>query len=236
MSPPLDPRLDLIFQMTPFCDTAADIGTDHGRLICALVESGRIRRGIAADLNEKPLEKARREAQRRGLSHRLEFLQTDGLTGISPENLGAVIIAGMGGETIIHILESWPYSQDQGITWLLQPMTKAERLRVWLWEHGFSLARESCCTASGRVYSVIEARCTGQVLPHRDWEQYLGAICPGENSHTLRYVRNKAAELERIAAGLASAGTPEALREAAALRGAVNAIGAQIEKGETGNV
>ena len=34
----LDPRLALIYQMVPPCRRAADVGTDHGYLICALVE------------------------------------------------------------------------------------------------------------------------------------------------------------------------------------------------------
>ena len=61
----LDPRLALIYRMVPPCRLAADVGTDHGYLICALVESGKARRGIAADIAPLPLEKARREAERR---------------------------------------------------------------------------------------------------------------------------------------------------------------------------
>ena len=62
----MDPRLALLCKMAPPCYKAADIGTDHGYLICALVENGKAKRGIAADLKPQPLEKARREAERRG--------------------------------------------------------------------------------------------------------------------------------------------------------------------------
>ena len=133
----LDPRLALIYQMVPPCRRAADVGTDHGYLICALVESGRAESGIAADIAPLPLDKARREAESRGLSHRVRLVLGDGLAGVGPGEADAVIIAGMGGETIAHILESWPHAKDPGITWLLQPMTKAERLRDWLWDQGF---------------------------------------------------------------------------------------------------
>ena len=92
----MDPRLALLCKMAPPCYKAADIGTDHGYLICALVENGKTKRGIAADLKPQPLEKARREAERRGLSAQMDFVLTDGLTGISPEGLEVVIIAGMG--------------------------------------------------------------------------------------------------------------------------------------------
>lgn len=214
----LDPRLSLLYRMAPICGTAADIGTDHGYLICALVESGKAQRGIAADIHPKPLEKARREAERRGLAGRMEFVLGDGLTGISPEGLEVVVIAGMGGETIAHILESWPHARRPEITWLLQPMTKAERLREWLWGQGFGITRESCCTAAGRVYSVMAVRYTGEEVPHREWERYLGAIDPGEDADALRYARGKAEELLRIAAGLERAGGPENRREGERLR------------------
>lgn len=206
----LDPRLSLLYEMTPPCRLAADIGTDHGYLICALVEDGRALRGLAADLNPLPLEKARQEAGRRGLTDRIDFLQTDGLTGVPREGLDTVLIAGMGGETILHIIESWPYHRDPGITWLLQPMTKAERLRRWLWENGFSISRERCCTAAGRVYSILEVRYTGQVISHEEWEYFLGAVDPGEGPDDLLYAQRKAEELEKIAGGLATAGDSRA--------------------------
>lgn len=226
----LDPRLSLLYRMTPPCDRAADIGTDHGYLICALVESGRARRGIAADIHEKPLEKARQEAARRGLSGRMDFVLGDGLDGISPEGLEVVIIAGMGGETIAHILEGWPHAKAPGITWLLQPMTKAERLRDWLWGQGFSISREKCCTAAGRVYSVMEARYAGEAVPHEEWERYLGAVRPGEGPDELRYARGKADKLLHIAAGLERTGEPGALSKAARLRAVSREIQGVIER------
>lgn len=224
----LDPRLSLLYHMTPPCRLAADIGTDHGYLICSLVENNIALRGIAADLNPLPLEKARREALRRGLTDRLSFLQADGLAGLPPEGLEVVLIAGMGGETILHIMESWPHSRSPGITWLLQPMTKAERLRRWLWDSGFSIPRERCCVAAGRVYSALEARYTGQVLPCREWEYHLGAIDPGENPAALRYALQKAEELEKIAAGLRSSGDPGGFQRARSLELAASAIRERI--------
>lgn len=220
----LDNRLSLLHNMTPPCRLAADIGADHGYLICALVESGRAERGIAADINPQPLDKARREAERRGLSPRIQTVLGDGLAGIGPEGLDTVIIAGMGGETIAHILGEWPHSKNPGITWLLQPMTKAERLRDWLWGEGFSILRERCCRAAGRVYSVMEVRWTGKVSPHEEWERHLGAVDPREDGHSLCYAEKKAEELEKIAAGLRAGGDLEKIPQAQRLEQAARCI------------
>lgn len=232
----MDPRLALIYRMVPPCKAAADIGTDHGFLICALVEDGKTKRGIAADLKPQPLEKARREAERRGLSAQMDFVLTDGLTGISPEGLEAVVIAGMGGETILHILESWPHAKEPGITWLLQPMTKAERLRQWLWEQGFSIHREECCTAAGRVYTVLEAAYTGEVTSHPAWEYYLGKVDPGKDPDSRRYAESLMGELVKIAAGLEQTGKTGDRAKACQLRDSAAIIGGKINEGDDSDV
>ena len=50
---------------------AADIGTDHGYLACALVLSGRCRKVYAADLNREPLERAEATIARRPSKSRI---------------------------------------------------------------------------------------------------------------------------------------------------------------------
>lgn len=204
----MDERLSLIYDMTPSCRLAADIGTDHGYLICALVESGRAKRGIAADISGPSLDKARREIEGRGLSDKIRPILGDGLAGVELDDLEVVIIAGMGGETIAHIIEEWPFSKNPGILWLLQPMTKAERLRDWLWEEGFSIGEERCCLAAGRVYSVMAARYTGEKTAHLRWERHLGKVDPKRDEESLLYAKKKAEELEKIAAGLRAGGDP----------------------------
>ena len=48
-------------------------------------------------INPLPLEKARRELTRRGLLAQSECRLTNGLCGIAPVGVDAVVIAGMGG-------------------------------------------------------------------------------------------------------------------------------------------
>ncbi len=230
MDPKLDKRLFLISSMVPCCQGAADVGSDHGYLICALLESGRVQWGVATDIHRMPLEKSRQEAARRGLSHRVRLVLGDGLAGVSPNGLGAVIIAGMGGETIAHIMESWPHSQSREITWLLQPMTKGERLRDWLWGNGFSVLREECCTEGKKTYSVMEVRYTGERRTLPEWERYLGRVEPRRDDHSLRYAQARVAELEKAAAGLRAGKGPENLSQAQRMEEAAQRIREKMEE------
>lgn len=172
----LDERLGTIAQMTPRCRTVADIGCDHGLLIAALLEEGRCDYGIASDINAMPLEKARAELERRGLTARSECRLTYGLSGIAPVGVDAVVIAGMGGELIASILGKWDYTENPSIEFLLQPMTRPMLLRRWLYRHEFTLLEERCCEAAGKLYSVMRAQYTGKATEETPQSLFLGAI------------------------------------------------------------
>lgn len=172
----LDARLGTIAAMTPRCRAVADIGCDHGLLIAALLEDGRCDYGIAADINPQPLKKARRELERRGLTAQSECRLTNGLCGIAPVGVDAVVIAGMGGELIADILSRWDYTENPTVTYLLQPMTRPVHLRQWLYTHRFTLQEERCCRANGKLYSVMRAQYTGCPTEETPAALYYGAL------------------------------------------------------------
>ncbi|MEG1874833.1 MAG: class I SAM-dependent methyltransferase [Angelakisella sp.] len=205
----MDERLTLISQMVKPCRYAADIGTDHGYLICALVGQGIAQRGIAADINPQPLEKAVRQIAACGLQEHIHTLCTDGLCGIG-EQVDAVILAGMGGELIARILDDWRYSRRADVSFYLQPMTKAERLREYLYQAGFSIQQERCCVAAHRPYSVMEVIFTGQAKEATPLELWLGAIDPAAGAGEQAYCSRLRAKLERKQNGLQQAATPKA--------------------------
>lgn len=63
---------------------AADIGTDHGYLAVYLLREGICPFVTAADLREQPLQKARENAARFGVSENMQFFLSDGLQSIPP--------------------------------------------------------------------------------------------------------------------------------------------------------
>lgn len=172
----LDARLGTIAAMVPRCRAVADIGCDHGLLVAALLEGGRCDYGIAADINPMPLEKARQELTRRGLLAQSECRLTNGLCGIAPVGVDAVVIAGMGGELIADILSRWDYTENPAIIYLLQPMTRPVHLRRWLYAHRFTLQEERCCRANGKLYTVLRAQYTGCATEETPAALYFGAL------------------------------------------------------------
>ena len=83
-----------------------------------------------------------------------------GLDVLAPGEADDIIIAGMGAETIIEILEAAPWVFDARYNLVLVPATKHSVLRRWLARRGFALAGETLCQAAGRWYAVMNARYT----------------------------------------------------------------------------
>ena len=73
----LDSRLAAAAEFVGYGTVAADIGTDHGYLVCWLVENGVCQKAYATDINEKPLESAKNLISQMGLEDKIEpALQT----------------------------------------------------------------------------------------------------------------------------------------------------------------
>ena len=142
----------------------ADVGTDHAFLPVWLVLHGRVSGAIASDLRKGPLARGAETAREYGVDHLVETRLCNGLEGIAPEEVDTVIIAGMGGETIVHILEKAPWTADGSHTLLLQPMSKMEMLRQFLADNGYKILRERLVRDRGTVYPVMEIEAGGMHL------------------------------------------------------------------------
>lgn len=150
----LQPRLRLLADMVPQGARLADIGTDHGYLPVWLTQQGRIASAIAADIGPEPLAHARRTAEEYGAA--LDLRLCDGLRGIAAHEADTVVIAGMGGETIIQILTDSPWPRTSGCTLLLQPQAKVELLRRWISENGYVCRDERLVWDKGKLYVVLQ--------------------------------------------------------------------------------
>ena len=146
----LTSRLQLLADWVPQGASFADIGTDHAYLPVWLVLQGRVRHAIASDLRKGPLERARETGRTYG-AEGIDFRLGNGLATVQPHEAEVIAIAGMGGENIASILEAAPWTADGQHTLLLDPHTKAEVLRRWLMEHGYTILREALVRDRGTL-------------------------------------------------------------------------------------
>lgn len=107
-----------------------DVGTDHARLPLWLLQNGVTTDITAVDIADGPLQKAIALTEYVGLREQLRILKADGLTMLCEDDCDTVIIAGMGGDSIIKILNDSPWSLQKHL--LLQPMSRADRVLDYL--------------------------------------------------------------------------------------------------------
>lgn len=150
MNPSLTPRLRAVADLVPAGARLVDVGTDHAYLPAYLLTRDRIPSAIATDIRPGPLGRARMTAERYALEDRLTLRLCDGLAGVRAHEVDAVVVAGMGGETILSILEAAPWCF--GKVCILQPMSAAEVLRAGLERLGAAIARETLSREGDTLY------------------------------------------------------------------------------------
>lgn len=153
----LSSRLQVIAEFIPRGSSVCDVGTDHGYLPVWLAQHGICEKIIASDIKEGPLDSARRNAVRYGADGDIEFVLADGLAGIEPGSVDTIVIAGMGGENIAAILDESQWAILGGCTLILQPMSKIDLLREYIYEKGYKTSDERLVKDRGDIYTVIKA-------------------------------------------------------------------------------
>ena len=156
----LSARLQTIADFIEEGASVADIGSDHGYLPVYLALSGKARRIIASDMSAGSLAAARRSAEKYGVSDKIEFVVAPGLSGIGEidsadaTDIDTIVIAGVGGETIIGILEE-ALQAWAGKKLILQPQTKKDELLRYLEETGIEAPETALIRDRGREYTIF---------------------------------------------------------------------------------
>ena len=153
----LQPRLQLLASLIPEGSRLADVGTDHGYVPVYLLQRGLIDGAIASDIGAEPLQHAKNTAAEYDVEG-IDFRLCPGLDAIAPEECDTILIAGMGGETIITILENAPWTKRGDHLLLLQPMTKVEMLRKWLADNGYNFTGERLVFDKDHLYPIMLLR------------------------------------------------------------------------------
>lgn len=154
----LQPRLACLAACVPQGAKLADVGTDHGYVPVHLLQEGKITKAIASDIGCEPLEHARRTAEEYRLGGAIDFRLCPGLAAILPEEVDTVLIAGMGGETIVEILTAAPWTKRGEHLLILQPQTKIEWFRSWLSGNGYCCVEEKLVFDKEKLYVVFLVR------------------------------------------------------------------------------
>jgi len=151
----LHPRLQMAAELLKTGKVMADIGCDHGRLSCAILQQGRFSRCIAADVSAPSLEKAKQLSVYIGVAAQIDIRLGDGLSVLSVGEADAVALLGMGGTLMAELLDTCSVPLMGAERAVLQPMRAEEDIRRYLYRNHYRIEDDRVVEDAGRLYQVF---------------------------------------------------------------------------------
>lgn len=129
-----------------------DVGCDHGYLILEAFENCHIDFAQAIDNKPMPLKVAINNITKEGLSSKVVFTLSDGLTDVW-DDVEVAIISGIGGFNIISILEK--YTGNNIKRFILQANRNNYDLRKYIVSHSMDIVNEDIIYEDNKYYEII---------------------------------------------------------------------------------
>ncbi|MBQ6835524.1 MAG: SAM-dependent methyltransferase [Clostridia bacterium] len=185
----LTDRLMTIAELCEGSNAVIDVGCDHAKLPIYLIENNIVNRAIATDIRQGPVDNARKNVAANKLEDKIRINLCNGLEDFGPEDGDTIIVAGMGAEEIVSIIDNAPWTKNENIKLILQPMTLEYKLREYLYKNGYEVRNEEIAIEGPKVYTIICASWTGKELKEENYNLF---------SDKLYYGRNRCTYIEKL--------------------------------------
>ena len=146
----LSNRLETIASFVTEGYVVADIGTDHGYIPIYLTSNGNCPRAYAMDVNKEPLSRAKTHIEEENAGEVVSCILSDGLHELPQDDVDSIVIAGMGGDLVVRILEQDFDKLANVKELILSPQSHLERVRHFLNNHGFRILEEEFLNRTDR--------------------------------------------------------------------------------------
>ncbi|MBE6151665.1 MAG: SAM-dependent methyltransferase [Firmicutes bacterium] len=181
-------RLKLVASFVDDNSHVIDVGCDHALLSIFLAKTKNNIKVIASDVNEGPLEGARKNIKLYNLEDKIEIKLGDGIETINKDT-DTIIISGLGGETIIDILKDDLTRLENIKTIILSPHSAIYETRKELTKLGYKIVDEIFIYDQNKPYNIIKF-IKGKET-YSDDELYFGPIIlKNKNEYFYKYYRN----------------------------------------------
>ncbi|WP_297281224.1 class I SAM-dependent methyltransferase [uncultured Anaerococcus sp.] len=132
-----------------------DVGTDHGLVPLYLAKNAISNNILATDISAPSLKKLEDELDE-NLRKSIKTKVTDGFKGIEIQPNQIAIIAGMGGNTIIDIIDdSMDFAKNLDYM-ILASNIATEKLRRFLTENNFKITRDFLTYENNKYYDILK--------------------------------------------------------------------------------
>ncbi len=131
-----------------------DVGCDHALLDIYLFNNKKNINIIASDVKEGPLEQAKKNIEKYGCKN-IKVKLGNGIDTIEKKT-DTIVIAGMGGDTVIDILEKGKDKLENIKSMVISPQSEWMKTRSFITSLGFYIDDEVIIEEKGKYYLIIK--------------------------------------------------------------------------------
>lgn len=182
----LPKRLEVIASLIDENTNVIDTGCDHALLDIYLTLNNK-NKCIATDVNQNALNNAIQNIKKYNLDNSIETVISNGLENIDIENNNTVVIAGMGANTILNILNTEKTNKINNL--IIQSNNDLELLRKKITKLGFYIVNEVSVLDRKKYYVVIKFR--RGYKKYNNFEYYYGPIKKDNDYNNYLIEKNK---------------------------------------------
>jgi len=164
----LSDRLNAVLNLVVPCDCVADVGCDHGFIAIEMINRGIAKHVIAMDVRQGPLGRAQEHIKQWNLQNKIDTRLSDGVCNLNKGEAQSVVIAGMGGNLVIHILQGGMDKILEMGQCVLQPQSEIEKVRRFLRDSNLKIVAEDMILEDGKYYPMM------RVEPFFEEKQFSG--------------------------------------------------------------
>ena len=147
-------RLKLVASFVDDNSYVIDVGCDHALLSIFLVKTKKNIKVIASDVNEGPLESARKNIKLYNVEDKVEIKLGDGIKNIN-DKVDTIVISGLGGETIIDIIKEDIERLKNIKSMILSPHSDLYNVRKEITKLGYKIDKEAIMYDQKKPYVII---------------------------------------------------------------------------------
>lgn len=148
-------RITLLASLAKDANSLVDVGCDHGYVAIKALNEYNVKKAYLLDVNEAPLNNAKKNVTDKNLDSRCTFILSDGLKSYDSET-ETLIIAGMGGMLISKIIQDSFDKVKKFSHIILEANNEVDKLRGFLINSGFKFTNEHLILDGKRHYEIIE--------------------------------------------------------------------------------
>lgn len=152
----LSERLRAVCRMVTPRNRVCDVGCDHGFVPIYLIQNESVPSCLAMDVVIGPLSQAIKHVSEAGLEEKITLRLSDGLERYEIGEADSLIIAGMGGPLMLHILQANIEKTNSFKELILQPQSEIADFRKTMEQMGYVSVAEDMILEDGKYYPMMK--------------------------------------------------------------------------------